>query len=175
MRTMGITMDCARPTEFMMAVERMEAEHSMLTEQLTDLYLTAKTISSADQDQLAVWLKRLALQSAQLEQQVEEHLLWSGKELFPMVGLYAGDQTQPSIGHSYWGLNKSLELVRRDLVAFRAEPVHDALVMSKETAEEAVSFLLQACVALSDFLKTEKDMLFPLAEEMLTDIDYLFS
>ena len=173
--TLGITLDCARPTEFMIAVERLESEHSQLTAGLTDLYLTAKSAIGTGHHPLSSLLGRLAQQSAALQSRVEEHLFWSCQELFPMVGVYSGVDARPSIGPSYWGLDKNFDLVRRDLEAFRAAVPQGDTGISREEAEETVSYLLQACVALSDLLKTEKDMLFPMAEEMLTDIDYLFS
>jgi hypothetical protein len=167
---------CARPTEFSTAVERMEQEHAGLTAQLTDLYLTAKTAESAKKetggrDSQFLLVRRVdGFQTA-----LEAHLQWARKELFPMMGIYAGEELEPSIKPSLWGLDKDFQLAKTYLDAFRTTALHDGPTTGKEETAEAVTHLLQACVILSDYLKMEKDLMFPLADQMLTDIDYLFS
>lgn len=176
MTTTAAVLECARPTEFSTAVERMEQEHASLTAQLTDLYLTAKTAGCANgETAVRDSLSRLARRADGFQATLEAHLQWARHELFPMMGIYAGQELEPSIKPSLWGVDKDFQLAKRYLDAFRTAALHDGVAADKEEAAEAASHLLQACVILSDYLKMEKDMLFPLAEQMLTDIDYLFS
>ncbi|MNI97519.1 hypothetical protein D3C73_1561810 [compost metagenome] len=47
--------------------------------------------------------------------------------------------------------------------------------VTKERVAEAASHLLQACLILHDHVTMEEQLVLPMADEVLTELDYFFS
>lgn len=168
--------ESARPTELAAVLERMEAEHAELSDELEKWSQTAKDFAEgAGEISLLRTISRLRERTSIFMARLEAHLKRGRSELFPLVGVYAGTDLAPSMNPSLWGLDKNYELASRYVQSFQRESEEAGSFLNLEIAQELLSHLQQAALILRDYLAMEQNLLFPLAEDLLTDIDYLFS
>jgi iron-sulfur cluster repair protein YtfE (RIC family) len=169
-------LESARPTELSAVLEAMEAEHAELSAELAEWSQAAADVASGIcGGSLFPMISQLRDQSSAFLQKLEEHLQRGRHELFPLVGMYAGADLAPSMNPSLWGLDKNYELASRYVRSFQQAVQEAGEEIDLEVGRELVTHLQQASLILHDYLAMEQNLLFPLAEDLLTDIDYLFS
>jgi len=169
-------LESARPTELSSVLERMEAEHTELSSELSEWsQAAADAAAGIGESSLFRTISFLREETSAFMAKLEAHLKRGRSELFPLVGAYAGADLAPSMNPSFWGLDKNYQLATGYVQSFQREADEAGAMLSRELAQELVSHLQQAALILRDYLAMEQNLLFPLAEELLTDIDYLFS
>ncbi|WP_058303680.1 hypothetical protein [Gorillibacterium timonense] len=169
-------LESARPTVLSAHLERLEAEHAELSLKLSNW---SKAAQCADSPIEGVSLDRtisnLRIETSVFMDELEAHLAWGRSDLFPLIGTYAGADLLPTLNPSLWGLDKNYELAKRYVTAFQKEAAVTGANINSQVVQELSSHLLHAAVILKDYLAMEKNLLFPIAEDLLTDLDYLFS
>lgn len=170
----------ANPAELNYATDRLMQEHELLREQLKTLEIAAKNIKQLqDLSKGVSVLRMLTEQTSAFVASLDSHAKWEDEELFPFLQAYQHRMTAPSIAPSFWVLEKDHQLAMLFIESFQeaaaqaVKPAAAALV--KQRMEEAAGNLIQACLILSDHLTMEEQLVFPLTEQVLTDLEYFFS
>lgn len=151
-------------------IEQLREEHISLKHQMSDFCTTAKALG---QDPAVIdWrdeVRGLREAVKLFMGEMEQHSVWEDEVLFPKVQEYTGRDMGPVavMEHEH-------ELAKMNVERFLEKTGADA-PLSGEQAKEAASYLLQAYVILTDHFAKEEEVLFPLAEQMLTDIEQFFS
>lgn len=152
-------------------IEKLREEHVYLKEKLMECYGMAKVIGM--DEGVTNWsasLDNLKKKIAAFMEQMDSHSLWEDEVLFPMVAEYTGKDMGPVAVMEY-----EHELAKQNVNRFFEAAEKLQVPVSCEEAREAASFLLQAYVILSDHFRKEEEVLFPIAEQMLTDFEQFFS
>lgn len=152
-------------------IEQLREEHVVLKQRLLELYNVAKTIGQ--NPAVADWspiIGELRGQTASFMVEMDVHSMWEDQVLFPMVQEYTGKDMGPVavIEHEH-------ELAKQNVRRFLETTERLTAPVGEEQAKEAASYLLQAYVILTDHFKKEEEVLFPMAEQMLADIEQFFS
>jgi hemerythrin-like domain-containing protein len=120
-------------------------------------------------------LRILKLRMTDFIDQLHEHSVCEEREVFPVIDLYFRRLMKPSITPSIWVMEKEHELA--DLFVKSFMEAVDALSerSSSEQNRQTAAHLVQACLILTEHFELEEELIFPLADEMLTDIDFFYS
>lgn len=152
-------------------IEQLREEHAVLKEKMAGFYGIAKTVGR--DPAVTDWggtLRSLRVQIEAFMGEMELHSAWEDHILFPMVQEYTGKDMGPVavMEHEH-------ELAKQNVQRFLDIIGGLPASVGSEEAKEAASYLLQVYVILMDHFKKEEEVLFPLAEQMLTDIEQFFS
>ncbi|SDC17815.1 Hemerythrin HHE cation binding domain-containing protein [Paenibacillus sp. UNCCL117] len=174
--TVEIFEQSARPTQFMEAIERLKEEHNELRARLSDIRGQGERVSRLRSSREAeVKLKELRDSVGLLMESLDAHASWEERELFPMLTRYFNKMQGPSIMPSIWVMEKDHELAHMFVQSFY-EAVDGCVEESENIhVKTAASHLIQACMILSEHLNLEEEVVYPMADQILTDIDSLFS
>lgn len=170
---MSPVMESAHPTEFTEAVDILKLAHQQLTGELSILYRMARAFVAVEaQEIVPVGFEQLRNRAMDFLTNLDRHFEWEKKELLPMLGGYAGQEEGPTLKPTIWAVAQDYSLAKQYLDEFLK-----VCIQSQEgfNQEEAISCLLQGCLALFEHFRLEQEVVLPLADQMLTDIDYLFS
>lgn len=152
-------------------IEKLREEHIFLKEKLMEFYGMAKAIG-LDEDVIN-WsnsLENLRKKIIAFVAEMDDHSIWEDTVLFPMVAEYTGKDMGPVSVMEY-----EHELSKQHIERFLAAVGQLQVPINCETAKETASYLLQAYVILSDHFQKEEDILFPIAEQMLADMEQFFA
>ncbi|WP_313999500.1 hemerythrin domain-containing protein [uncultured Paenibacillus sp.] len=171
-----VSQDSARPTDFMYAVGRLKEEHDRLNEQVKVLYTDALEAGrETDADTALRLLGGLRERTVAFALQLEAHSEWEEREMFPLVSDYFHKRTVPSITPSFWVMEKDHELALLFIGTFMELTEDNVPAARIDLIRQAASNMVQACLILQEHFRLEEELIFPLADEMLTDIDYFYS
>ncbi|MGG1517840.1 hemerythrin domain-containing protein [Paenibacillus oryzisoli] len=166
----------ANPAELVFATDRLRVEHDWLRLQLKTLEAKAKEAKQLHAAASGVTaLRELLEQASVLEEELDRHAGWEERELFPFLLAYHHRYAVPSIVPSFWVLEKDYQLALLFLQSFREAAAKAISPFAKPLLEEAVANLIQACLILNDHLTMEEQLVYPITEQVLTDLDYFFS
>ncbi|WP_240644329.1 hemerythrin domain-containing protein [Paenibacillus paeoniae] len=178
--------DSARPSAFMQLAVRLQTEHEQLKASCVSLgELSARTAASNGDYGTLQMLKELRMQAEELLKELERHAKWEDEELFPVFSRYYKQKDEPTILPSLWVLEKDHELALQFFESFlqssrtligmlmldQGRPDLTLMKLLKDGCDQ----LTQGCLILTGHFQMEEELIFPLAEEILTDLDYLFS
>ncbi|MCD1261014.1 hemerythrin domain-containing protein [Paenibacillus athensensis] len=166
----------AHPTAFLTMVDRLKVEHAVLQQQLKEIRQLAGELYAA-QDCASGPCRLIELQDRVLliTEDLDRHSKWEEEELFPVLQLYFNRKLLPSITPSIWVMEKDHELARLFVQSFidgvngMAEPIEEGFM--KEMAAQ----LIQACLILSEHFTLEEELVFPMTDQLLKDLDYFYS
>ncbi|MCZ8514791.1 hemerythrin domain-containing protein [Paenibacillus filicis] len=166
----------ARYTPWWQSTKRLKEEHDALTERLDHMKALVKSVyDEKDPARSRITLKILKLRVNDFISALKEHSEWEERDVFPVIDLYFRRLMKPSITPSIWVMERDHELavlfVNSFVDAVDALPEKSTLEQNRQTA----AHLMQACLILSEHFELEEDLIYPLADEMLTDIDYFYS
>lgn len=152
-------------------IDRLREEHWLLKHELMEFYGMAKVIGQ--DDHVTNWsgsLENLQRKITGFMEELDVHSDWEDHVLFPMVQDYTGKDMSPMAA-----LEHQHELAKQEVQRFLEAAERLAAPVSCQEAKEAASFLLQAYAILTDHFREEEEVLFPIAEQMLTDMEQFFS
>ncbi|UJF33819.1 hemerythrin domain-containing protein [Paenibacillus hexagrammi] len=166
----------SNPDVLSLATDRLKEEHQQLRQQLRLLEASAKEVMMLDDGvkglQLLGQLRGL---TAQLMDELERHAQWEDRELFPFLMNYFRRESAPSILPSFWVLEKDHQLGVSFIQSFHEAVIELSPLIVKKRLGEAASHLVQACLILNDHITMEEQMILPLTEQVLTDLELFFS
>lgn len=151
-------------------IEQLREEHVVLKQKLMEFYNLAKEIGT--NEEVTNWsasIEALSTKTKAFMTELDVHSIWEDQVLFPMVQEYTGKDMGPISVMEY-----EHELAKQNVRRFMDAASKLQAPVSAEEAKEAASFLLQAYVILTDHFKKEEEVLFPIAEQMLADIEQFF-
>ncbi|KQX48501.1 MULTISPECIES: hemerythrin domain-containing protein [unclassified Paenibacillus] len=166
----------SNPDVLAFATDRLRVEHEELREKLRTIETSAKEVILLDDPvkgmQLVQDLRNL---TAQFVEKLERHSEWEEQELFPFLLTYFHRQSTPSIMPSFWVLEKDHQLGMSFIQSFQEAIIEVTPLVVKKRLAEAASNLVQACLILNDHFTMEEQLIFPLTEKVLTDLESFFS
>jgi iron-sulfur cluster repair protein YtfE (RIC family) len=176
------SLDSARPTHFMLVVQRLKEEHAALEEKVTDVYIKAEQVHENRDITFTMNLLQLLRADVQiLMKELDAHEEWEEQQIYPIASEYFKLQIRPSITPSIWVLEKEHELVKQCFLPFLELSTETNISINNNDAEIfkhlnlCAAYLLQGCTVLRGHIELEEGLIYPLVDEILTDIDYLFS
>ncbi|SFK77811.1 Hemerythrin HHE cation binding domain-containing protein [Paenibacillus sp. 1_12] len=168
-----VEMSKAPVTALSEGLERLKQEHGELKQVLLEMEKQAKQVESAPEHMGAMQsLLNLRLWALAFREELERHSNWEELELFPFLTSYIERKMSPSLLPSFWSLEKDHELADEHMQAF-LRSVH--LLKANPEAmsfKQAAAYLVQACHILQDHLAKEEQLVFPLTQQVLDDINY---
>ncbi|MFC0212212.1 hemerythrin domain-containing protein [Paenibacillus chartarius] len=166
----------ARVSPWMEAAVRLKEEHQLLRDRIVRIQTCARSIyAELDPERSRIILEVLQLRMEDFMSQLHKHSEWEEKEVFPVIEIYNRRMFKPSITPSIWVMEKDHELADLFVASFNETVDALPMVCSVELARKAAANLDQACLILLEHLELEEELIFPLADELLTDIDYFYS
>lgn len=167
-----VEMSKAPVTALSEGLERLKQEHGELKQVLLEMEKQAKQVESAPEQVGAMQsLLHLRLWALAFREELERHSNWEEQELFPFLASYIQRKMSPSILPSFWSLEKDHELADEHMQAF-LRSVHWLKANRKAMSlKQAAAYLVQACHILQDHLAKEEQLVFPLAQQVLDDIN----
>lgn len=170
-RYAGCTGVFDHPTiKFARMLDGMKEEHAELRDKLAAIADRAAEIcdGSVPEDGLRWMMGRLAERVRALHEQVARHARNEDDILVPTLKLYAEGEMP--------ALERKAAIMERAAGQFRTflALTDDCLkTPCREKAGKAAQSLLEACASLKRLFAEEADTIYPLAEEIIEDIDYL--
>lgn len=158
------------------AWERLKHDHAVLKQVLQEMKTDAMRIETeSDSKQAFGKLLRLRLWMAAFSEELDRHSRWEEEELIPSLQVYYRRQPASSILDSFKLLESEHDAANVYIQCF-LRMVH-SLKPESGIAEmrKAAAYLSQACGMLIEHLGKEERLIFPLTEQILTDMDRLFS
>lgn len=166
----------AHPTQFLTIIERLKEEHEAMQLQLAEIRTMAGALyNETDCSKGLCKLVELQDRITVLVDELDAHAQWEEQELYPVLKTYFNRYLMPSITPSIWVMEKDHELAKLFVQSF-IDGVNGAQApIDQAFLKEMASQLIQACLILLEHFNLEEELVFPLADQLLTDIDYLFS
>lgn len=172
--TLGIA--SSNPDELAFATDRLREEHEELREKLRMLETSAKELMVLEDSVKGIQLvQELRIQTDQFVEELDRHSDWEEQELFPFLLTYFHRQPAPSMMPSFWVLEKDHQLGMSFIQSFQEAVIDVTPLVVKKQLAEAATHLLQACLILNDHITMEEQLVFPLTEKVLTDLESFFS
>ncbi|MDF2937867.1 MAG: hemerythrin [Paenibacillaceae bacterium] len=152
-------------------MDQLREEHELLKREMMELYGMAKVVGQ-DDDVLnwSVSLNYLRGKTIQFVEKMDAHSLWEDQVLFPMVRDYSGQELE-----HLNELEQEHKLAHGHIMSFLRMLESCSAPVNSGKAKEAAACLLEAYTVLSGHFHKEEENLFPLAEQMLTDLEQFFS
>lgn len=150
-------------------VEQLKEEHAVLKSKLSDIYESAKGIGKECTADRYGFLQKLREKVTAFMRELACHSGWEDEVLLPVVADFTGIKKVASMGFDYMIGIQNMKQFLNIVEGLRAVPVQ------AEDAKRAAACLFKAHDALSDQFRIEEEVLFPMAEEMLTDMEHFFS
>lgn len=152
-------------------MDQLREEHELLKREMMELYGMAKVVGQ-DEDVLnwSVSLNHLRGKTIRFMEKMDAHSLWEDQVLFPMVRDYSGQELE-----QLNVLEEEHKLAHSHIMRFLELLEGAAAPVSSVKAKEAAACLLEAYAVLSGHFHKEEENLFPLAEQMLMDLEQFFS
>lgn len=173
----------ARASGFMELAMRLQREHEQLKLQCDALCeLSSRTASSTSFAGAVAILAELRTQAGSLLELLERHSAWEDEEVFPFFSRYYKLKMEPTIMPSLWVLEKDHELAVQFFESFLQAAGAliglmgvDAQATALTEVKQSCDDLTQGCLILTSHFEMEEELIYPMAEDILTDMDYLFS
>jgi len=166
----------AHITELSVRMERLKQEHEELKQVLAEMEIqSVQAEQETDKHRALGQLLHLRLWTLAFKEELDRHSEWEEKELFPFLNTYFHRSSLPAVTPSFWSLEKEHELAMSYMQSF-LRSVHalrsdaDAMRM-----KQAAAYLSHACRMLKAHLEKEEQVVIPMTEKVLTDMDSLFS
>ncbi|MDQ1909927.1 hemerythrin domain-containing protein [Paenibacillus sp. GD4] len=166
----------AHPTELYHAIKQLIEEHEQLKLLIQALEEKARQAAlSRDTEEQLKALRDLKADTVQFMSQMNRHSSWEEQVLYPFLHEYFDLSMGPSMVPSFWVLEKDHDLAEAYMDSF-IDAVEDlASPGDRRQLQSVAEHLLQACRILSGHLAMEEQLVYPLSDQVLTDVDYFFS
>ncbi|MBN2908887.1 hemerythrin domain-containing protein [Polycladomyces sp. WAk] len=146
------------------ALTRLKQEHIPLREQMEQLYQSAEGVG--DDTHIADWqgaLHELREKAVRFERELHAHSEREEKYLFPMMASYIGRESGPLMVMEY-----EHQKGKEYLQTFIAKIDQATAPVDTEKAKKIGLFMIQAYNILSQHFMKEENVLFPMAEQLLS-------
>jgi iron-sulfur cluster repair protein YtfE (RIC family) len=166
----------AHPASFLSMVERLKEEHEAMQDQLKEIRTMAGEVYTLeDCTEGMCKLVRLQDRILVLIEDLDRHSEWEERELFPILQSYVNRYMKPSITPSIWVMEKDHDLAKQFVQSYIDGVNGMKAPIDRGFLKEMTSQLIQACLLLLEHFTLEEELVFPLTDQLLTDIDFLFS
>ncbi|NEW05740.1 hypothetical protein GK047_06870 [Paenibacillus sp. SYP-B3998] len=151
-------------------IQRLKDEHDLLKQELDEVQRkTCHMFAQLGTEESTCLLGDVRRQMALFLEQLELHEHWEEEEVLPILHQYANQVMESSFVTSKWVMQEDHKQAERFVRSFL-----DSADACQETdmlkLQKAVSLLSVACSVLTEHLLTEEDTFFPIADQILSDI-----
>ncbi|WP_068774362.1 hemerythrin domain-containing protein [Paenibacillus sp. FJAT-26967] len=152
------------------ALYYLKQQHEFLEADLLELQMLARSIgTTGDRAALKMELHELKVRAERFLKFFQQYQQDEQETLFPIVDLYTGDKMGPTAV-----MKQEYKMAVHNLRLF-FQACKEEQSMESLCAKRSVSHVLQSCFILLEHMRKEKEWVFPLAEQMLTDIEQFYS
>ncbi|MEW9702782.1 hemerythrin domain-containing protein [Paenibacillus sp. SI8] len=156
--------------ELRIAIERLKDEHSALKKELEDVQLkTSHMLATLGTDESMDLLRELRRQMISYMKLIQDHEHWEEEEIFPVLERYANQGMDPSFITSKWVMEEDHKQAERFVRSF-VDYADPSMAADSVKLKKAISLLSMACSAISEHLLTEEEMFFPIADQVLDEM-----
>ncbi|MFC4769631.1 hemerythrin domain-containing protein [Effusibacillus consociatus] len=145
------------------AIQRLFDEHPPLRAKMEQLILKAKRVMKENEDGVASGIQELLEMESSFKEELEIHSDKEEKGLFPLVGRHIGTQFGPIAVMEY-----EHSEAKKNLAAFEELARNAQNEPTQEEAGRITAPLITAIHILLDHFLKEENVLFPMAENILT-------
>ncbi|NEW08299.1 hypothetical protein GK047_20055 [Paenibacillus sp. SYP-B3998] len=159
-------------TLFPAMVERWKEEHLQMRNQLKEIRVMAASMYSLEDCSIGM-CKLIELQDRMLSliEDLELHSEWEEMELFPLLQTYLHPTTALSISRSVTVLEQDHDLAKRVVQSY-VDGVNSMRVpIDLEFLHLMTSELVTACLILLKHFTLEEELVYPLADRILENLD----
>jgi len=154
-----------RAVELCEPLQTLKSEHSPLTEQMEKLYQASTIIGGNPSiDNWIEQIKALKADVIAFVQHLEPHSEREEGVLFPMMAAYIGREMGPIAVMEY-----EHDQAKAHLKSFLEKTANLNLEVKAKEAGEFAALVIQAYFILKEHFSKEENVLFPMAEQMLSD------
>lgn len=149
--------------EFNAAVQRLQEEHILLEEALTEVYGMAKAVGLAgDSVDWVTVLRDLKGKAAAFQKDLDAHAKWEAETMFPMAAWYFGEE--PNLLEQFTQMDQEHAIAGQFIDAYVTGVERITEPVRWQEAKELASYLLQAHAALKHHFRQEEEMIEALAD-----------
>lgn len=155
--------------KFTRALDQLKEEHVVLRRKLREFEVIDEIIRAGKKN--TDWygtLRNLKERVEEFEVLLTRHSDWEDEALFPTVAMYVEDDANMAEV-----LEEDHHLAVQYLQAFKEELKKCAAPIYQPCAKRIIGLLMNAHQLLQDHLQAEEHHIYPIAEEIIEDIDYL--
>lgn len=155
--------------QFMQALDHLKEEHELLRGKLNEFPCIEECIRHGKKD--TNWYGTLLDVRSRVEcllALLEQHAEWESRVLFPTVALYAEERPE-----AFGMLEEDHQHALQYMRSFSKELSAMSSPIYKADAIRLMSMLMKAHLLLTKHLNAEDQWVYPIADEVLEDIDYL--
>ncbi len=161
----GCGMGTANNMPLSPALARLKEEHIPLRAQMDEFYMLAKDIGADDSvDNWADALRNLQEKAVSFMNELDPHSIREEDVLFPMMAKYIGREMGPIAVMEY-----EHDQAKKNLKQFTEKMDQIQGTVGKEEAKGIAAHLMNAYVILTEHFMKEENVLFPMAQQMLTE------
>ncbi|WP_138755560.1 hemerythrin domain-containing protein [Paenibacillus sinopodophylli] len=172
----GSGLASSNPAMISFATDRLKEEHQHLRNQLKMFESHAKEVILIDDTEKGLQiLQQLKGELPLFMDDLEQHFAWEKQDLFPFLMSYFNREPVPTIRPSLWVLEKDHQLSVSFIHSFDEAVIDSQSTAVKKQLSEAAAHLVQACLLLNDHFTMEEQVIFPLTEKILLDLESFFS
>lgn len=149
------------------ALARLKEEHIPLRAQMDEFYLLAKDIGGDEAtSNWADALRHLNEKAQKFISELDPHSIREEDVLFVMMAKYIGREAGPIAVMEY-----EHDQAKKNLKQFTEKMAAIGETVDKAEAKDIASHLMNAYMILTEHFMKEENVLFPMAQQMLTDAE----
>ncbi|CAH1221807.1 hypothetical protein PAECIP111893_04779 [Paenibacillus plantiphilus] len=157
------------PSELIVMLGQLRKEHIELRFMIERIEWAADGVERmVDVLAAANELRELKASIREFMEKLEQHAAWEEETLLPFINEYFRRSYNHRIDDSIWTMEKDHEMGRMYMEQFLRRVSEIDAHPNAGMVAEAVRCLLQGCVLLREHLRIEEQIVFPLAEGMLS-------
>ncbi|GGA09349.1 hypothetical protein GCM10008018_63750 [Paenibacillus marchantiophytorum] len=151
-------------------LERFMEEHVALKKELNHVQeMTSHMVAILGSEESKQLLQEIRKHMLTFMQQLEAHEHWEEAEVLPVLAEYAQMGVEPTFLTSTWVMEEDHKQAERFVRSF-LEYVDICKCADRIKLKKAISLLSVACSVLSEHLVSEEEMVFPIANQLLSSI-----
>lgn len=147
-------------------LHQLKEEHIPLRKSMEEFYLLAKRLEQLEAGDPKPLLMELHAKITEFKEALEPHSEREEEGLFPMLAAYIGRESGPIAVMEY-----EHEQAKKHMARFLDEIERTSGNMEIDGARQITIYVIQAYLILTDHFLKEENVLFPMAERVLTAED----
>lgn len=163
----GMPLDDNQAPSVQQVLGRLKDEHGTLKKELDHVQeMTSHLVGVLGSEESKRLLQEIRNQMETFMQQLEAHEHWEEVEVLPLLTEYANQGMEPTFLTSTWVLEEDHKEAERFVRSF-LDYTNSCKATDSITLKKAIALLSVACSVISEHLRSEEEMVFPIANHML--------
>ncbi|CAN7345647.1 MULTISPECIES: hemerythrin domain-containing protein [unclassified Paenibacillus] len=164
--------DNVNPSEFRMLAQRLKEEHVQMREQLSDIRTLAAALYTLDDCSIGM-CRLIELQDGilSLVEELEQHSEWEEQVLFPSLQSYLHPTMAISVSRSMHVLEQDHDLAKRVVQSYVNGVNAMSVPVDMDFVHVMASELLTACLILLKHFTLEEELVYPLIDRIMDQIE----